>query len=223
MHLTKSKKILVYIFFLLFVGSINNVQINHVKLNEIKNINVSGLSYQNNKIILNEINKLNLNNIFSLDKSEIKKIIENNNLVEKYEVTRVYPSTLNIKIKKTNFLAKINQDNQILLVGSNGKLSKNNPIIENLPFIFGKPNIKEFLKFIEILNQSQFKYDLIKNFYFYKSKRWDLKLKNNILIKLPKNNVEESLNDVFEFLNVAELNDIKIFDARVKNQIILND
>ena len=223
MHLTKSKKILVYIFFLLFVGSINNVQINHVKLNEIKNINVSGLSYQNNKIILNEINKLNLNNIFSLDKSEIKKIIENNNLVEKYEVTRVYPSTLNIKIKKTNFLAKINQDNQILLVGSNGKLSKNNPIIENLPFIFGKPNIKEFLKFIEILNQSQFKYDLIKNFYFYKSERWDLKLKNNILIKLPKNNVEESLNVVFEFLNVPELNDIKIFDARVKNQIILND
>ena len=101
-----------------------------------------------------------------MDKSEIKKIIENNNLVEKYEVTRVYPSTLNIKIKKTNFLAKINQDNQILVVGSNGKLSKNNPIIENLPFIFGKPNIKEFLKFIEILNQSQFKYDLIKNFYF---------------------------------------------------------
>ena len=223
MRLTKSKKILVYIFLLLFVGSINNIQINSIEFNKIKNINVSGLSNQNKKIILNEINKLNLNNIFSLDKSEIKKIIENNNLVEKYEVTRVYPSTLNIKIKKTNFLAKINQDNQILLVGSNGKLSKNNPIIENLPFIFGKPNIKEFLKFIEILNQSQFKYDLIKNFYFYKSKRWDLKLKNNILIKLPKNNVEESLNVVFEFLNVPELNDIKIFDARVKNQIILND
>ena len=96
-------------------------------------------------------------------------------------------------------------------------------MFESLPFIFGKPNIQEFLKFIEILNQSQFKYDLIKNFYFYKSERWDLKLKNNILIKLPKNNVEESLNVVFEFLNVPELNDIKIFDARVKNQIILND
>ena len=223
MHLTKSKKILVYIFLLLFVGSINNIQINSIEFNKIKNINVSGLSNQNNKIIFNEINKLNLKNIFSLDKNEITKIIETNTLVEKYEVIRVYPSTINIKIKKTNFLAKINQDDQILLVGSNGKLSKNNPLIENLPFIFGKPNIQEFLKFIEILNQSQLKYDSIKNFYFYKSKRWDLKLKNNILIKLPKNNVEESLNDVFEFLNVAELNDIKIFDARVKNQIILND
>ena len=223
MHLTKSKKILVYIFLLLFVGSINNIQIKNIELNKIKNINVSGLSNQNNKIILNEINKLNLKNIFSLDKREIKKIIENNTLVEKYEVIRIYPSTINIKIKKTNFLAKINQDDQILLVGSNGKLSKNNPLIESLPFIFGKPNIQEFLKFIEILNQSQFKYDLIKNFYFYKSERWDLKLKNNILIKLPKNNVEESLNVVFEFLNVPELNDIKIFDARVKNQIILND
>lgn len=223
MHLTKSKKILVYIFLLLFVGSINNIQINSIELSRIKNINVSGLSNQNNKIILNEINKLNLKNIFSLDKSEIKKIIENNTLVEKYEVIRIYPSTINIKIKKTNFLAKINQDDQILLVGSNGKLSKNNPLIENLPFIFGKPNIQEFLKFIEILNQSQLKYDSIKNFYFYKSKRWDLKLKNNILIKLPKNNVQETLNNVFEFLNVAELNDIKIFDARVKNQIILND
>ena len=223
MHLTKSKKILVYIFLFLFVGSLNNIKINSIELNKIKNINVSGLSNQNNKIILNEINKLSLKNIFFLKKKEIKKIIENNTLVEKYEVIRVYPSTINIKLKETNFLAKINQDDQILLIGTNGKLSKNNPLIENLPFIFGKPDIQEFLKFVEILNQSQFKYDLIKNFYFYKSKRWDLELKNNILIKLPQNNVEDSLNNVFEFLNVEELNGIKIFDARVKNQIILNE
>ena len=73
MHLTKSKKILVYIFLLFFVGSINNIKINSIELNKIKNINVSGLSNQNNKIILNEINKLNLKNIFFFEKKRNKK------------------------------------------------------------------------------------------------------------------------------------------------------
>ena len=61
-----------------------------------------------------------------------------------------------------------------------------------------------------------------KNLYFFPSKRWDLELKNNITIKLSKDYVKESLELAFEFLHNNDFKDIKIIDARIKNQIILN-
>ena len=66
-------------------------------------------------------------------------------MVEKYTVYKNYPSTLEIKIIKTKFLAKINNDGRIFLVGSNGKLSMVNNYKNELPYIFGKPEINEFL------------------------------------------------------------------------------
>ena len=100
---------------------------------------------------------------------------------------------------------------------------KNNLLNENLPFIFGKLDTNEFLKFKQIIDQSKLSYADIKNFYFFPSMRWDIELKNNIIIKLSKSNNLHLLNNVFKFLNSKNLDKINIVDARIKNQIILND
>ena len=223
MHQRKGKKILIYFFLLFFVGSIQNIELNNLRFNKIKNINVSGLGNYDDLILLQEIENINLINIFLIDKSEISKKINLNNLVEKYEVFKRYPSSLDIKIKKTKFLAKINDSGKIFLVGSNGKLSENNFHNNQLPFIFGNPKIQEFLDFKKNIEQSKFSYDEIENLYFFPSKRWDLELKNNITIKLSKDYVKESLELAFEFLHNNDFKDIKIIDVRIKNQIILND
>ena len=97
-------------------------------------------------------------------------------------------------------LAKINQNGKILFIGSNGKLSEINSHKQELPFIFGKPKIQEFLDFKKIIDDSKFSYEEIKNFYFFPSKRWDLELKNNIVLKLPKKNSKNSLDYLFEFI-----------------------
>ena len=78
-----------------------------------------------------------------------------------------YPSRLHIKINKTNSLAKINQNGKILFIGSNGKLSDINSHNQSLPFIFGNPEIQEFLDFKKIIDESKFSYGQIKNFYFF--------------------------------------------------------
>ena len=38
------------------------------------------------------------------------------------------------------------------------------------------------------------------NIYFFPSKRWDLKLKHNILLKLPNNFTQETLDNLYDFL-----------------------
>ena len=223
MHQRKGKKILIYLFILIFAGSINNTALTKIKFENIKNIRISGLNDEENLNILNDIKDLDLKSIFHINKNEISKIINSNNLVEKYEITKKYPHSLDIKITKTNFLAKINSNGQIYLVGSNGKLSDVKFSDKELPYIFGKPEINEFLKFIDIIYQSKFSLNEIENLYFFPSKRWDLELKNKIILRLSKNLTQFSLDEVFEILNDKNFNDIKTVDARIKNQIILND
>ena len=223
MHQQKGKKIFIYLFLFLLVGSINNTTLNKIKFENINNILISGLNKNESINLLKDIKVLNLDNIFFLNENEISKIINSNSLVEKYEIFKKYPNTIDIKIEKTNFLAKINSNGKTFLIGSNGKLSDIKFSDKELPFIFGKPEIKEFIEFINIVDQSKFSLNEIKNLYFFQSKRWDLELKNNIILKLSKDYPKLSLDQAFEFLNDNNFSNIKVVDARIKNQIILND
>ena len=223
MQQRKSKIILIYFFLVIILGSVNNLNLTKIKFNKVENINISGLNYLENEKILRDINNLNLENIFFLNSIKINNIINSNSLVEEFKVFKKYPSTINIDIEKTIFLAKINHDEKILILGSNGKFLKNDFSIKELPYIFGNPDPSDFLNFKKIIENSKISYEAIKNIYFFKSNRWDLELKNNIIIKLPKNNVKETLDNVSEFMKIISVDGVIIIDARIKNQIILND
>ena len=223
MHQRKSKKILIYFFLLFLVGSINNININNLKFQSVKNINVTGLENEDNSIISKKIKNLKLDNIYLINKKDLNTLIESNNLVEKYFIFKKYPSSLNINIDKTGFLARISKNDKIYHLGSNGKLIENKYSNNQLPFVFGNPEIIEFFNIKKIIDESQISFEEIESLYFFLSKRWDLELRNNIIIRLPNNNIKESLKLASEFLHNNEFKDIKIIDARIKNQIILND
>ena len=223
MQQRKSKKILIYFFLLILVGSINNINLSDLKLHNINDINIIGLDIKDKSILLKKIKNTHLNNIFSINKNDLINEIELNSLVEKYLIFKRYPSTLDIKIEKTKFLAKINKNGQIFYLGSNGKFTKNDFSNNQLPYIFGNPDIIEFFSIKEIIDKSKISYSEIKNLYFFPSKRWDLELKNNTIIKLPNNNTNLALNLAIEFLYDDEFINNKIIDARIENQIILDD
>ena len=223
MHQRKSKKILIYFFLLILVGSINNNSINNLKFEKIKNINIFGLDENDQKIILYNLNNLDLKNIFFINKKKFQNIIESNSLVEEYNVIKKYPHSIDINIKKTNFIARINKNGKFFLIGNNGKLSDNNNSGIELPYIFGNPEIKEVLELKKIIDQSNIDYSQIKSLYYFKSKRWDLKFTNNMIIKLPEKIEKEILDKISIFLKNIKLENQKIVDARIKNQIIILD
>ncbi len=223
MQKRKSKKFFIYFFLLIIISSTNNVSLNNLKFQKVQNIEVSGLSTTENKLILNQIKKLNLNNIFFISNIDFKNLMNSNPIIETYQVFKKYPSAIQIMIKKTKFLARINYDNKIFLIGSNGKLIDNTLQEKNLPFIFGNPEIQEFLKFKKILDQSQFPFKQIDSLYFFPSKRWDIKLKNNILLKLSQNSSVASLDYAYNFLKENDVGNFNIVDIRINNQIILNE
>jgi cell division protein FtsQ len=223
MQQRKSKKILIYLFLLFVVGSVNNINLNDLKFHDISSINISGLDDKDKSILLKKIKNLNLDNIFLVNRNNLINEIELNSLVEKYFIFKRYPSSIDINIEKTKFLAKINEKDKIFYLGSNGKLTKNDFSNNQLPYIFGNPNVIEFFNIKKIIDKSEISYEEIKNLYFFSSKRWDLELKDNTIIKLPNENTNLALKLALEFLHTNEFKDNKIIDARIKNQIILDD
>ena len=75
MHQQKGKKVLIYLFIFLIVGSINNTVLTKIKFETIKSIKISGLNQKQNISLLESIKELNLKNIFFLNGNEISKII----------------------------------------------------------------------------------------------------------------------------------------------------
>ncbi len=217
-----NKKIIFYISLVIILGTFNNKNLKNFDLPKIDIVNIEGIEFKDNEY-LKIINLIKLNNLLSIQKSQIKEILNSNNLIEEYEVFKRYPSSIEIKIEKTNFLASTNINGKNYLVGSNGKFINTKDYSQNLPFIFGNFQTDKFLEFKNIILQTDFNYNNIKNFYYFPSGRWDIEMISGVLIKLPITGIKESLNLSIDLLDDIEFSNIKILDIRQKNQIVIND
>ena len=223
MHQRKSKKILVYIILFLTIGTLNHKNFTDNSLKETININVSGLDEKNNFILKNNLNFLNSSSLFFLNKNQMIETIRSNNLVENFSVFKIYPSTLNIKLSQTKFLAQTQKDNETFLLGSNGKFIKINNFKKDLPFIFGKFDNKNFFQLKKAIDETEFNYNEIKNLFYFKSGRWDIETKSGLLIKLPRDEIKKSLNLFVSFNAQIENKKYNNFDLRQINQIIVDE
>jgi cell division protein FtsQ len=219
----RSKKILFYLFIFLMIGTINNKNLNNINLTKINKINVSGLDEKNNLELIRNLNFMKINNLFFLDNFKITKIISSNPLVEKYSVFKKYPSTLNIKIDKTKFLAQLKKDGEDYLLGSNGKFIKASNTKKDIPFIFGNFEIKNFFELKKAIDETNFNYKEIESLFFFKSGRWDIQTNSGVLIKLPKKNLKNSLELAFQILSNNTFKKVKILDIRQSKQVVVNE
>ena len=222
MHQKKSKKVLIYIFLFLIIGTLNNRNLGNMVFMDIIKVAVKGLDEKNNQELKDSLSLLKIDNLFFLNEISIKEILNSNSLVEKYSVFKRYPSTLNIKITKTKFLAKVKKKNDLFFLGSNGKLIKFTNIEQDVPFIFGDFNNKSFFELKDVVDKTNFDYNKIKNLFFFKSGRWDLEMDDGIIIKLPSRNLKDSLELVINFLSKDRQLKINKIDLRQHNQIIIN-
>ena len=223
MQLRSSKRILFYFFLIIFLRSLNNKYFFKIGLEPIDKIKIIGLEEAEMQDLLDNFKLLNLKNIFFLNKFEIIKKIESNKLVESYSVFKKYPSSLEVRIDKTKFLANIFKDGKSFVLGSNGKLIESIEKKSNLPNIFGEYDKDSFFNLLKSIKNSNFRISNIKNLYFFKSGRWDIETKLDVIIKLPKDNLKDSLNLSLDLLNNNEFKKVKILDLRQHNQIIINE
>lgn len=217
------KKIFIYLFLFFFLGTFNNQKLLDLNQFAIKNITIESSDNTNFDELSDKILNQQKLNIFFINLNNIKNIIENNNLVEKYYVIKNYPFSLKIKIIKTKFFSRLNIDGKIFNIGTNGKLTEGSSDGNNLPFIFGNPSIGRVIEFYTIINNSKFNFSDFKNLFYYKSGRWDIETIEGVIIKLPNNELEKKLQEIYDIISNKNFTNQKIIDARIINQLILHD
>ena len=216
-----NKKILLYFFIFIILGTFNNKNLKEFNLPKINSLKINGLEIDQK--FSEKLEILKIDNIFFIDKIKTEELFNSNNLIEEYEIFKKYPMSLEIEIVGTKFLAQTNIDGKFFLIGSNGKLIENENNTNSLPYIFGDLDINNFLNLKKIIDESSLNFQEIKNLYFFPSGRWDLETLSDVLIKLPKEKLKESLNLSLDLLNNEKFDNIKLIDVRQKNQVIIND
>ena len=224
LQLKSKKKIYAYLVFFLILTTITNYNFSNFfkKTFEIKGIYISGLDNEQNNKILYKIEKLNSEDIFSIDKKKIVKIIENNNLVEKYNIKIKYPNVLLIDLFKTTIIGKVNFFGEEYFIGSNGKKIPNSDTrtINDVPLLEGILDINEYIKLTEKIKKSDLLLNEIESMYFHKNKRWDIKTKSGFVIMLPRENINKKLSIANELILNNNLKKFNKIDLRIKNKVI---
>jgi cell division septal protein FtsQ len=220
----KKSKITFYIFLFLLLGTLSNINEskNNKTLTKVKNIEVFGLSDSNNLKVISDLNIFLLKNIFFLGKQSIKTILVNNSLIESVRIKKIYPDTIRVKIKQTEFLAITNKSNQKFLIGSNAKeipFETVNLGNKQLPFVFGQVDYNKFIDLKKIIDKSNFGFENIEEFYFFQSNRWDIKTKGGFLIKLPQKNLLNALQYAYLIKLDEKFKEKKIIDLRIPGKV----
>ena len=221
MHQRIGKKIFIYLFIFFILVTITNKKISlDLKITE---FNITSSYDLDIKKIQSDLKNFSNINILSFNKKEIIDIIKRNKAVEEFKVLKVYPSTLNFEIKKTKFLAITKKNNLDYLVGANGNLIEIDDETYNLPYIFGKIDVKNFLIFKDLIDNSKIKFDNIENFFYFNSNRWDIVNKQGLILKLPNNITIEKLNLIHKIIKDERFKNLKIIDFRQNDLMVINE
>ena len=218
-------KIYLYFSLLLVLLSIHNINSTNLINNffKIKKITLdSNIDESINEEIFTSLKRFYNLNIFSENLKEIENILDKFNIISEYKIKKEYPSNIKIELIKTNILAYYYDNNEKTYLGENGKKIKDiNSLKTDLPLIIGKVDINSFLSLNNKLMDNGFELNDFVKFYAFKSNRWDLLYRNKILIKLPIDEVDFSLNLLKRMLKKSNLENVNIIDLRIKNRIIL--
>ena len=220
--INKKKIIFFYLLILIFITSINNRSLyEKIILNNEITFEVNGLSNKDDLILRSNLKSFKKQNIFLINKKELSELIIKNNIVLNFLVKKIYPNKIVIQINKATKVGKILKDNKTSIIVSNGKLiDYDNQQNLYLPYFYGDFNQKEFLKLFVMLKRVKLDFQKIESFYFFPSRRWDIKFKDGLLIRLPENNPTKSLSFVLNLLDEKKFINSKVLDLRSNNKII---
>ena len=172
-----------------------------------------------NKFIEEDAQTVLGQNIFFLDKKNFEKLIDRNDTKELI-VKKIYPNKILVNFTPTKPIGIIENKGNKIVLGDNGKILDIEINENNFPIIRGSENISHIFDVVNLLISSKFNYNNIENIIFFKSGRFDIKLKNKILIRFPINYSKQIINYGSDVLNNKEFVNSKIIDLRINSRII---
>ena len=189
-------------------------------------VNINGLNNINEDEILNLIKPYKGSSIFLIPIKKIANKISQNNWVKSINIKSNYKDTIEINIDESKPIGIYTTGIQNILFSDDLKIleniANNEKRFSALIKFEGKNSLHESIKLIDSFPDDFIQY--VDKAFLINQRRWDLELKNSILLKLPENNIKEALENYKKiYINFSneELIEIESIDLRMKKKIIL--
>ena len=211
--------LVIFFVFLKFPSLLNNSF-------QIKNVIIEGSEKSNISEIENNVTEFK-GNLIGLNFNSIKEIVESSEWVKRASIKKVLPSTLKINVTENDPYAIYFQEGKSFLIDLDGSIITEinlNNYEDDLLFVRGEHSpelLEQLIRDISIAfpNLTQ----TLEEVEFIEKRRWNLKLNNKLLVKLPDENIQQSLKNLkqlFEEQEVMESNIIEI-DLRIQGRAAL--
>ena len=193
---------------------------------QIKNVIIEGSEKSNISEIENNVTEFK-GNLIGLNFNSIKEIVESSEWVKRASIKKVLPSTLKINVTENDPYAIYFQEGKSFLIDLDGSIITEinlNNYEDDLLFVRGENSpelLEQLIRDISIAfpNLTQ----TLEEVEFIEKRRWNLKLNNKLLVKLPDEKIQQSLKNLkqlFEEQEVMESNIIEI-DLRIQGRAAL--
>ena len=216
------KRFLIGLLLLLLLStySSKNSIDNQYKLN-IKEIIVENNNILKKKEVKEEFSFLYNQNIFLLNDKTITQNLSKKNFIESFKIKKIYPDKIKIVVFEKQPIAILQNKKEKHYYTNKNEIIKFSNLREfkNLPIVFSDK--KNFKIFYNDLKKIEFPLNIIKSLQFFKSQRWDIVTREDQTIKLPTSEYKKSLSNFLEIKNKENFKKYKIFDYRIKDQLIL--
>jgi cell division protein FtsQ len=196
-------------------------------INSDSKLNIQKITIENNLILDSEeiIKKLHLlynEKLFFLKIENIEKKLKRIGFIESFSIKKIYPNELKLIIVEKKPIAILHNKKEKFYISDKGSfiIFKNIEQYNNLPTVFGGRNA--FFALYKDLENIKFPLVEIKSFSFFEIGRWDLITEDDKVIKLPAKDYLSILKNYMNIKKNINYDDYKIFDYRIKDQLILN-
>ena len=188
----------------------------------IKEIQLVGNSIIKEEEIIERLELLYKENLFFLNTEKIKRNLKDKTFIESYYIKKIYPDKLKLSIiEKVPIAVVVNKKKKFYISNKGDHINFFNiDIYKDLPTVFGDK--EKFYILYKNLKDVEFPLEKVKSFYYFEAGRWDLVMAEGKVIKLPIENYLFSLKDFMKSKNDNSFNNFKIYDYRIKDQLILN-
>ena len=203
---------------------LNSLSENNSNFFKIKNIQVTNTNLINKNIIIKKLDNIYTKNILTINKKDIENPLKDIDFLEKIQVKKKYPDTIFIKVFETFPIAITTKKEKKYYLDSSSNLiiyNKDLNFYEVLPNIFGKNVENYFADFLKKLEENNFPYKEIKNYYCFEVGRWNLQLSDDRIIKLPYSKIISAIKKSIQLLNDKEFKNYNIIDLRIHDKIIV--
>jgi len=203
---------------------LNSLSENNSNFFKIKNIQVTNTNLINKNIIIKKLDNIYTKNILTINKKDIENPLKDIDFLEKIQVKKKYPDTIFIKVFETFPIAITTKKEKKYYLDSSSNLiiyNKDLNFYEVLPNIFGKNVENYFADFLKKLEENNFPYKEIKNYYYFEVGRWNLQLSDDRIIKLPDSKIISAIKKSIQLLNDKEFKNYNIIDLRIHDKIIV--